>query len=87
MIETYFRSTIYYEFRKNLFYMAEKKLEEMKKIVVLNPKYKGEDISEFSGCPAAGPYITGLFTTKKLAEDFDREITELLTRFRARIIE
>ena len=87
MIETYYRTTVHFEFRKDLFYKAEKRLEEMKNNIFYSPKYKGEDISEFSGCPAAGPYITGLFSTKKLAEDFEREIKEVLTKFRAKIIE
>lgn len=86
MIETYYRTTIHFEF-KNLFYKAEKKLEEMKSKVFLDPKFKGEEISEFTGCPAAGPYITGLFTTRTLAEDFEREVKRVLTRFRIQIID
>jgi hypothetical protein len=87
MIATYYRVTVYYEFKKHLYSRAEQTLEEMKNKVCSSPKYKGEDISEFSGCPAAGAYITGLFSTINLAEDFEREIKEVLTKFRARIIE
>lgn len=87
MIETYYRATIHFEFKKNLFYKAENKFVEMKNRVFYDPKFKGEEILEFAGCPAAGPYITGEFSTMKLAEDFEREVKELLTKFRARIIE
>ena len=86
MIETYYRVTIHFEIKK-IFYLAERKLEEMKKKVLLDPKYKGEEFSEFAGCPAAGPYITGLFTTRKLAEDFEREIKCVLTRFKIQVID
>jgi hypothetical protein len=86
MIETYYRTTIHFEI-KTLFCLAERELEEMKNKVLLDPKYKGEEVSEFIGCPAAGPYITGLFTTRRLAEDFEREIKDVLTKFRAKIID
>lgn len=86
MIEIYYRVTVHFE-SKNLFYKAERKLEEMKNKVFLDPKYKGDDISEFIGCPAAGPYITGQFATRKLAEEFEREISDVLKKFRIKIIE
>jgi hypothetical protein len=86
MIETYYRVTIHFE-SKNLFYKAEQKLEKMKNKICLDPKYKGGDTSEFIGCPAAGPYITGEFSTRKLAEDFEREITSVLKKFRIKVVE